>query len=138
LGYDICFCGSCGDKPEEIIEALALPPMVMPLTGLAIGKATEDPPIRPRLPTNMILHLEKYRTYSSEELNAGIEHMSEKLVAEGYYEKYSGRENYGWRDHMKNKFGGKWLNIIERRRWKALQNQQFVNLSDISLEQKDR
>lgn len=125
LGYDICFCGSCGDKPVEMIEELNLPELVMPLTGLAIGKGTENPPSRPRLHTSTIHHKKVYHSYSKQELEENIEHMSNKLNQEGYYSKYTGRENFTWRDHMKNKFGGKWLNIIEKNRINAMEKQGF-------------
>ncbi|MHA2253193.1 MAG: nitroreductase family protein, partial [Candidatus Kariarchaeaceae archaeon] len=51
LGYDTCFCGSCADQPDKMIAELNLPQYVIPITGLAIGRGTEDPPTRPRLPT---------------------------------------------------------------------------------------
>jgi hypothetical protein len=52
--------------------------------------------------------------------------MHDKLVEEGYYQKYSGREDYGWREHMKNKFGGMWLNTVEERRTNAMKKQKFL------------
>ncbi len=126
MGYGTAFCGSCGDRPEELIEILKLPKYVVPLTGLAIGVPTEDPPARPRLPTSMVFHKDVYREYLIEELEAGIDEMDVFLRAEGYYSKYSGKEDYGWRDHMKNKFGGKWLETVEKRRRAALQRQGFL------------
>ncbi|MHA2170695.1 MAG: nitroreductase family protein [Candidatus Kariarchaeaceae archaeon] len=126
LGYDTCFCGSCADQPEKMIEELQLPPYVIPLTGLGIGKGTEDPPVRPRLPTPLIHHTGTYKKYNDEELEEGIQHMHDKLVEEGYYQKYSGREDYGWREHMKNKFGGMWLNTVEERRTNAMKKQKFL------------
>ena len=128
MGYGTCFCGSCGDKPEEMIKSLGLPPLTMPLTGLAIGIGTENPPQRPRLPTNLIHHYDAYKDYNSTALNLGIDLMDQKLQEEGYYQKYSNRDlGFGWRDHMRGKFGGKWLNIIEKRRLQMLKNQQFLD-----------
>ncbi len=127
LGYTTCFCGSCADQPDKIIDLLKLPPLVLPLTGLSIGKATEDPPIRPRLPTQLIHHRNVYRQCTRQELEEGIRYMSEKLAEEGYYSKYSGRENYTWKEHMKNKFGGNWLNGVEERRIAAMKRQEFLS-----------
>jgi len=132
MGYGACFCGSCGDRPEEVIAALDLPELVMPLTGLAIGVGTEEPPNRPRLTTSLIHHRGKYQKYTKEALNEGIDQMDRALKKEGYYQKYSQRDpDFGWRNHMAGKFGGKWLNIIEKRRLKMLQQQQFLNVSDL-------
>ena len=126
LGFDICFCGSCGDRPGEIITSLELPEYVLPLTGIAIGKGMEKPPIRPRLPLELIHHQGKYKKYTDNELKHGIKLMSEKLDDEGYYKKYTGRENFTWRDHIKNKFGGKWLTRVEKKRLKYLESQKFI------------
>lgn len=127
LGYDICFCGSCGDRPAEIIEMLELPEYVMPLTGIAIGKGVENPPSRPRLPLDLIHHQGKYKKYTDDDLNNGIAMMSEGMENEGYYRKYTGRENFTWKDHMKNKFGGKWLERVEKTRLKYLRKQKFLD-----------
>ena len=127
LGYGICFCGSCADQPDLMIEALKLPEYVIPITGLAIGKSIEEPPIRPRIPQHMVHHIDEYKQYTDEELQQSIDHMSEKLDDEGYYLKYSKRENYQWKDHLVNKFGGKWLNIVEKRRAEALRKQKFLS-----------
>ena len=126
LGYEICFCGSCADQPVKMIEELNLPEFVIPLTGLAIGKGLENPPTRPRIQSSLIHHIGKYKEYSEEELQAAIDHMSTKLTEEGYYRKYSNQENYSWGDHLQNKFGGKWLNIVEKRRLLALKQQKFL------------
>ncbi|MDH5404405.1 MAG: nitroreductase family protein [Candidatus Heimdallarchaeota archaeon] len=127
LGYGICFAGTCGDRSEEIIKELDLPQYVLPITGIAIGQSLENPPIRPRLPTTMIHHQNKYHQYSADEIEEGITQMSDKLEAEGYYRNVSNKNNYTWRDHMKNKFGGDWLNKVEIARKKSMQNQKFLS-----------
>lgn len=127
MGYDICFSGTCGDMAEEIIKEYNLPEYVLPLTGIAIGKGTENPPIRPRLPSDLIHHKDKYKQYSDEDLDLGINQMTEKLNEEGYYLKYSNRENYGWNNHIKRKFGGKWLERVEKGRDKVMRDQKFIS-----------
>ncbi len=128
MGFDVCFCGSCGDQPKKMIEALDLPDHVLPLTGLAIGKGLEYPPVRPRLPMNLVNFVDQYTTPSDEELNAGISKMSQALVKEGYYQKYGERpSNYSWSDHLRNKFGGKWLAKVEKRRIEAAREQGFLD-----------
>jgi nitroreductase len=128
LGYDLCFCGSCGDNPEQLIDLLSLPDHTFPLTGLAIGRGLENPPIRPRLPASLVHHIDKYNQTPDQDLQKGIEYMSLKLNEEGYYRNYTTRpDGYQWRDHMRNKFGGKWLNDVEKRRRMALKKQKFLD-----------
>ncbi|MCY3414779.1 MAG: hypothetical protein INQ03_24225 [Candidatus Heimdallarchaeota archaeon] len=127
LGYDLVFCGTCGDKGVANVDVLKLPEMVYPLTGIALGKGTENPPTRPRLPTELIYHRDTYKVYDKDELENGIRVMNDKLTEEGYYKKYSKLDNYSWREHINRKFGGKWLEDIEKLRREGLKHQKFLD-----------
>ncbi len=127
LGYGIVFCGSCADRADELIELLKLPEKVVPITGLAIGVPDENPPIRPRIPLEAVYHEDRYHIPSEEELDQWIEEMGSKLTQEGYYQKYAGREgDYTWKHHLVRKFGGKWLERIEKERREVLKRQSFL------------
>lgn len=63
----------------------------------------------------------------TEELEANIEYMSEKLTEEGYYSMYSERKINSWREHMQNKFGGRWLEDVEEARVRSLSRQKFID-----------
>ncbi len=68
LGYGTCFIGAVFSAAARVIEILNLPRRTLPLFGLAIGVPDEDPPLRPRLPPRMLIHVDSYRDYTTEEL----------------------------------------------------------------------
>jgi len=76
LGYGTCFIGAVQNAAGEIAEMLQLPPLTYPLFGLTIGVPAEDPPVRPRLPLEMLVHEDRYRGYSEEELARAHEVMA--------------------------------------------------------------
>ncbi len=89
LGYGSCFIGGIHNIAEDIIEWLGLPEKTYPLFGLTIGVPAENPPERPRLPSNMLFHENRYREYSVEDLARA----------------YSSMEFPSWSD---------WLRVIRR------------------------
>jgi hypothetical protein len=68
LGYGTCFIGGIHRVADRLIESLRLPPRTLPLFGLVIGVPDEEPPPRPRLPLEMLVHEGGYRDYAREEL----------------------------------------------------------------------
>jgi len=69
-GLGICYLGTTWWAADEIIELLELPRGVFPVTTLVVGYPAEDPPLRDRLPLEAIVHQEKYRCMSDEEIRA--------------------------------------------------------------------
>ncbi|KAI1183875.1 Nitroreductase [Nemania serpens] len=63
LGLGICYAGAARNKPRELTELLKLPPRVIALFGLAIGKPDPATPtaVKPRLPQKEILHRETWQ-----------------------------------------------------------------------------
>ncbi|MFW9855391.1 MAG: nitroreductase family protein [Candidatus Thorarchaeota archaeon] len=117
LGYGTAYIGTCGDRCREVSGLLELPERVIPLYGLAIGVPEENPPLRPRLSNAAVFHRNKYELLSNQQLESEIRHMSTELENEGYYRKYTRREpNYTWKDHLRQKFGGIWLQDVEKQR----------------------
>jgi len=76
LGYGTCFIGGVQNAVREIIEVLRLPERTYPLFGLTIGIADEEPSPRPRLPLNILFHIDAYRDYSRGELLDAINVMN--------------------------------------------------------------
>ena len=72
LGYGICYIGGIQSAAREIIEMLGLPELTYPIFGLTIGVPAEDPPKRPRLPADMLVHEDRYRDYSGDDLDRAI------------------------------------------------------------------
>ncbi len=74
----------------EFQEALGLPTGVVPLFLICMGPPAENPPTRPRLPTNIVLTDDVYAEPRREDLERYLEEVSEKLALEGYLLKYAG------------------------------------------------
>jgi nitroreductase len=55
LGLGSCFLGGAPYRAEAIIKEYKLPERVFPLVQLAMGHPAEDPPTRPRYPTDYTL-----------------------------------------------------------------------------------
>jgi nitroreductase len=103
LGLGTCYIGSIRKEPESVIELLALPRLVFPITGLTLGWPVEESSIKPRLPLPAVLHWE---TYNSDQ-DASLLEYDRTMAATGIYEnrhvsspgKPDVMENYGWLEH---------------------------------------
>ena len=76
LGYGTCFIGGVMDAALEIARLLHIPEKAVPLFGLTIGVPDEDPPLRPRMPLDILVHENKYRRYTSEDLRRVYEELA--------------------------------------------------------------
>ncbi len=64
LGY--CFLGTTVYNPQQIIDTLKLPRLVMPVATITLGWPDENPPLSDRLPLESIVHTETYTDYTPE------------------------------------------------------------------------
>jgi FMN reductase [NAD(P)H] len=64
LGY--CYLGTTVYMPQQIIDVLELPRLVMPIATITLGWPDENPPLSDRLPIESIIHKEAYRDYTPE------------------------------------------------------------------------
>lgn len=64
LGY--CYLGTTVYMPQQIIDVLELPRLVMPIATITLGWPDENPPHSDRLPIESIIHEETYRDYTPE------------------------------------------------------------------------
>jgi nitroreductase len=69
-GLGICFLGTTTYNALQIIDALKLPGLVMPLTTITMGYPASMPEQPDRIPVSGIIHNETYREYTSAEINA--------------------------------------------------------------------
>lgn len=67
-GLGICYLGTTTYNAEEIINLLGLPELTFPVTTVALGYPGEKPELTDRLPLKGIIHEEKYRNYSEENI----------------------------------------------------------------------
>ena len=68
-GLGTCFLGTTIYNPDQIIEALNLPELVIPLATITVGYPDECPPQPDRLPLEGIVHEEQYHDYSPEDID---------------------------------------------------------------------
>jgi FMN reductase (NADPH) len=113
LNYGMVFCGQCGDFGSRIFPELEVPEEVIPLTGIAIGKPLEQPESKPRLPTKLIHHLDKYFNYTDEDLNSGIDFMSKELSR-------INKRDIDWGNTLVKRFNGGWAENRDKKRRKTL------------------
>ncbi len=68
-GLGLCYLGTTVYNPSGIIDALALPRLVMPVATITLGWPAEEPPLSDRLPLSAILHEEKYQPITDESID---------------------------------------------------------------------
>ena len=68
-GMGLCFLGTTIYNPQEIIETLHLPKLVMPVATITLGYPAEEGKVSERLPIEAIVHRETYDDYSDERIN---------------------------------------------------------------------
>jgi FMN reductase (NADPH) len=104
LGFGICFVGAIRNHPLEVVKLLGLPRLVFPVSGMALGWPLKAPMVRPRLPTRIVLHWERYNP--ADETSA-LEEYDQAMIETGIYD---GRQvpvsgisrqdkAYGWQEH---------------------------------------
>ena len=67
LGY--CYLGTTVYQPQQIIDLLQLPKLVMPVATLTVGWPDEDPPLSDRLPLESFVHQETYNDYMGQDID---------------------------------------------------------------------
>jgi nitroreductase len=69
FGLGICYLGTTTYMAESIIKILDLPKGVIPVTTVVLGYPDENPGLTDRLPVSGVIHYEKYKDYSKEEID---------------------------------------------------------------------
>lgn len=68
-GLGICYLGTTLYTAGEIVKTLELPKGVIPITTLVVGYPNEHPELTDRLPMDAVVHFEKYKDYTSAEID---------------------------------------------------------------------
>jgi len=76
--------------PGEFARLFQLPPGVTPLILLCLGERGEAPPLRPRLPLDLVLFRNSYREAGNEDLKRYLRELEEAMRREDYARKYVG------------------------------------------------
>ena len=69
-GLGICYLGTTIYNPDQIVETLQLPALVMPVATITVGYPDECPEQTDRLPLRGIVHEEMYHDYTPEDIDA--------------------------------------------------------------------
>jgi nitroreductase len=128
-GIGSVFLGQAPWLTPEFRDIFDLPDRVWPMVGLVLGYKGEQPPPRPRVPLETVLHWESYKTLNPTEVEAALEVMDAGLIREGYYRSRNakvplrggqddsvGFDRYGWGEHISRKYGQGGLNMKEQNR----------------------
>ena len=67
LGY--CYLGTTVYQPQQIIDLLHLPQLVMPVATLTVGWPAEQPSLSDRLPLESFVHQERYNDYLADDID---------------------------------------------------------------------
>jgi FMN reductase [NAD(P)H] len=67
LGY--CYLGTTVYQPQQIIDILGLPKLVMPVATLTVGWPAEEPALSDRLPLASFVHQETYKDYQPKDID---------------------------------------------------------------------
>ena len=81
VGLGICYMGTTWWAADTIIDILGLPKWVFPVTSIVIGYPAENPELRDRLPLDLIVHHEKYKPLSDDEIRETHREREEKAWA---------------------------------------------------------
>ncbi|MFO8060019.1 MAG: nitroreductase family protein, partial [Bacillota bacterium] len=116
-GLGSCFLGAAPFVAGQLREMFSLPERVYPLVGMVLGYPAENPPPRPRIPLECVLHWESYRDLGEEDVDAALQVMDAGLIREGYYRRLNGKipldgeeedpesyDTYGWGEHVSRKY----------------------------------
>ena len=90
-GLGICFLGTTIYNPDQIVETLQLPELVMPVATITVGYPAENPEQVDRLPLEGIVHAETYQDYTAEAIDRIYAHKeslpeNQQFVAENQKE----------------------------------------------------
>lgn len=69
-GLGLCFLGTTLYRPQELIDLLNLPRLVMPVATITVGYPAEEPAQTDRLPLASLVHGETYEPYAAEQIDA--------------------------------------------------------------------
>ena len=75
LGY--CYLGTTVYQPQQIIDILQLPKLVMPVATLTVGWPDEEPTLSDRLPLESFVHQETYHDYLGKDIDTYYQYKEE-------------------------------------------------------------
>ncbi len=106
-GLGICMIGGIRNNPDQVCELLKLPERVFPLMGMCLGWPDQEPILKPRLPSEVVIHREEYNDTELLEL---LDQYDKEIKATGLYDgdrrkvpspdgRETPEEEYSWTEH---------------------------------------
>jgi len=118
LGLGSCFLGGAMYQADKITREYQLPKKVFPFVQLAMGYPAEDPPTRPRYPTDFTLFEDRYSELDKDKVSRAMQQMDQGYLAQDYYRKAKYKiplkgnrqetftfDDYSWTEHICRKLG---------------------------------
>ncbi len=102
-GLGLCYIGGIRNDPAQMVNLLQLPKGVYPVFGLCLGYPDQDPEVKPRLPTSVVV---KQEIYNEEGDKAAIAVYDEQ-VREYYRTRTGGGHGISWSEQVANFLSGK-------------------------------
>ena len=90
-GLGLCYLGTTTYNADKIIDTLNLPKLVVPIVAITLGFPADTPQQVDRLPLEAVIHKEKYRDYTNEDINRMYE-AKEALEANKQFVKENNKE----------------------------------------------
>ncbi len=92
-GLGVCYIGAMRNHPRAVGRLLGLPPYVYAVAGMCLGYPAEAPEIKPRLPTEAVLHRERYL---DDEMQGAYLHAYDEVMVAFYASQGMHREDPRW------------------------------------------
>jgi nitroreductase len=118
LGLGSCLLGDAPYRADKIAEQYSLPSRVFPLVQLVMGFPAEDPPPRPRYPSEFTLFEDKYPDLNDAIVKKAMKRMDDGYLAQDYYRRLNAKipleskrketytyDKYSWTEHISRKLG---------------------------------
>ncbi|MEI9881648.1 MULTISPECIES: oxygen-insensitive NADPH nitroreductase [Atlantibacter] len=96
LGLGGVYIGGIRNNIEEVSELLEIPQQVLPLFGLCLGWPADNPDVKPRLPTSVMVHENRYQPLDRDALAA-----YDDELAHYYLTRDSNTRRDTWSDHIR-------------------------------------
>ena len=101
LGIKGLMIGAVRNKPEEVAQVLGLPPHVYCVFGMCLGWPAENPPQKPRMAFEDVVHYERYEEGRTHRAVADYD----KELAKHYRATGKSTTDDSWSDDIGGKFG---------------------------------
>lgn len=95
-----CYIGGIRNDVDRVVELLSLPELVFPLFGLCLGYPAQDPETKPRLPVDVVLHQDKYRSI---DLQRSLLAEYDTVVSQYYDARTKGKLTQSWSEQIAKK-----------------------------------